>query len=264
MVVYIEYAFLENFLYDGVLLCLSLAFSRVRIGWWRVALSAALGAAFALVYPLLRLPAFCGQLLKFSVGFLLCLVAFPKLKTKKEWGRYALSAVLFFVLSFAFGGALTTASGGVFGGKAPSIFIFLGFVVLSVIALILAKKLYKKRSLHAYMYDCRILYDKRVVAISGYMDSGNLAQKNGIPVCFLSPDIVYELFGAEILKEGGQVCDELEIATMSGGKKVPLYKAAIEIDGICQKKEVYFAPAKNMINREYRVLLNAGLLEDML
>lgn len=259
MVVYIEYAFLENFLLDGALLCLALLFSKSKIRWWRVALSALFGTVFALAYPFLKLPAALGYLLKFSVGFLLCFIACGRVKTKKEWGRYALTSVLFFVLSFAFGGALTALANGLFQGNIPTAFVTVGFAVLSVVALLLAKKLYKKKKLHAYTYNCRILYNKRNVAISGYFDSGNLAQKNGLPVCFLSPDILYALFGEEIIKGEGQVCDELEITTMAGEKKLPLYKAVIEIEGVCSKKEAYFAPAGNMINREYQVLLNAGL-----
>ena len=71
MVVYIEYALLENFLFDGVILCLAHLISRQKIKWRRVLFSALFGAVFAVLYPLLRLPNIFGILLKLSVGFLL-------------------------------------------------------------------------------------------------------------------------------------------------------------------------------------------------
>ena len=90
MEVYVEYAFLENFLYDGVLLWLSLRASLTPVRVWKVAVSAAIGAIFALLYPLLTLPVFLLQMLKLAVGFLLCLLVMPGIKNKKDRGRYAM------------------------------------------------------------------------------------------------------------------------------------------------------------------------------
>ena len=53
------------------------------------------------------------------------------------------------------------------------------------------------------------------------------------------------------------------ISTLSGEKKVGLYHGNIEVD-MGQKSvesEVYFAPTKNMIGREYAVLIHARILE---
>lgn len=264
MVVYIEYALLENFLFDGVLLCLAHLISRQKIKWQRVLFSALFGAVFAVLYPLLRLPNILGVLLKLSVGFLLVLLSFGRIKSKKEWGRYAFTAFCFFALSFGYGGALTAMSKGSFKEKTPSWVVFIGFALLAFATIVFARKLYEKRALHAFVYKCRILYKQKVFATLGYLDSGNLATKNGLPVCFLSPELVYEIFGEEIMKGGGQVCDKMQIRTMSGEKNIPLYRAAIEIEkkrGERAKKEVYFAPSKNMISREYKVLLHAATLE---
>lgn len=106
MVVYVEYAFLENFLFDGALICLAFCASKAPLRRWRIVFAAACGGFFALLYPILTLPVWGGLTLKISVGFLLCLIAFGRVKTKKEWGRYALSCFLFFFLTFAFGGGL--------------------------------------------------------------------------------------------------------------------------------------------------------------
>ena len=84
-----------------------------------------------------------------------------------------------------------------------------------------------------------------------------------MPICFVSPELLYVLLGDEWLKGGGTGRDETEITTVSGVKTIALYKGEIEMEifrGITAKKAVYFSPSKNMITREYKVLLNAALI----
>lgn len=269
MTVYIEYAFLENFLFDGVLLSLALFASKTKIRLLKLIFASALGGVFALVFPLLSLPVFFSSLLKISVGFLLCLVSFGRVKTKKEWGRYALTAGLFFFFTFAFGGALTGVYDGFLsgGGEAegvPAWFVFCGFSLLTFAVLLLIRKIYQKRGLHAFIYPCEASFGGKTVRAEGYLDSGNLATKNGLPVCFLSPDLLYDLYADENGFCGEQVCDELVLTTVAGEKKTPLYKGELRIkteEGICKIEEVYFAAAANIIGREYKLILNVKTLE---
>jgi len=256
MVIYIEYAFLENFLFDGTLLTLSLVAVRQKISWLRIALSACLGAVFALIFPLLRLPQIFRLLLKLSVGFLLCMLVSGRLKTKEEWGRYALTSVFFFCFSFGFGGALLGVyeNFGKNAEKIPSVAVFLGFTVLSAFSLFLIGKLYARRRVFQSVYACVVKNGEKALTTFGFLDSGNLATKNGLPVCFLSPELIYDLF---FDKEEGQVCDEMEISTLAGRKKVPLYQGKILLEG--RETDVYFAPSKNMIGREYKLLLNGAV-----
>ena len=257
MNVYIEYAFAENFLLDGVLLWLSLRIARCKIVKGKLCLAACAGGAFALLFPLLVLPVFFSYLIKFAVGFLLCMIAFPRLKTKNEWGRYALSSACFFFLTFFFGGALTA----LFPKISPLIFA-VGFVILSLCILLFIKKMSKRNALFKNIYTCSIAYKQRRVEILGLYDSGNGAEKNGMGVCFLSPEIAFELFEEEILKRGGQVRDEIEIQTLGGEKKLPLFQGEIEIKEKNVKKTVYFALSKNMLCREYKVLLFSRIFEE--
>ena len=261
MEIYIEYAFLENFLFDGALLILALFATKTRITWWRIILSACMGAVFAILFPLLRLPDFFGTLLKIAVGFLLCMLTFGRLKTKKEWGRYALTSVFFFCFSFGFGGTLL----GVYGQfnrikqRIPSVAVFIGFACLVGIAVLLIRKLYARRTVFQSVYPCKIHNGEKQVKTLGFIDSGNLAMKNDLPVCFASPELIYELFGEEIIEKGvGHVCDEMEISTLAGEKKVTLYKVELEIE--TQKIQVYLAPSMNMIKRDYKILLNARVI----
>lgn len=262
--IYVEYAFVENFLYDFTLLWLAFKTARVQARVRALLLSACVGAVFAVAFPLLRLSPTLGIVVKLAVGALLCMLPCKCLTTRKAWGRCLLATLLFFAFSFGFGGTLLVVYGPLAtGGKVPSGLVFLGFVLLTIAGMWLVKRLYARRRIFTQVYACTLSIGEKCIKADGFYDSGNLATKNGLPVCFLSPAVLYELIGAEILKAGGQVCDEMQISTLTGKKTIPLYagKIGLKIDGQTVCKEVYFAPSAHMIGREYAVLLSARLLE---
>lgn len=267
MTVYIEYAFLENFLLDGMLLYLSLLALKVAFKWKNLVFSALVGAVFALVFPLLCLPFFWAYFLKFAVGFLLCLLAFPRIKNKNDIGRYALTCALFFFLSFSFAGAIFAFSSGFsFSGngyqieQTPFVFVLCAAIVFLIFVINGIKKLYKKRLAFRHIYDCAILFEQRRVAILGFLDSGNLATANGAPVCFLSPEIAFEIWKNELFSPHG----EITIQTLGGEKTLPLFTGDLEIrknTEIFKRKGVYFAPSAHMVSREYKMLLQANIFD---
>ena len=276
MEIYIEYAFLENFLLDGALLSLSAYATKIKCPRGKICLSAIFGAVFALIFPLLKLSFLGGAVLKWSVGFLLCMPIAGKLRTKKDWSRYCMVSVIFMGLSFGFGGALLGVYNGFslsgLGGsfsltRAPSIIVFLGFFFLSLAVVWLTKKIYARRAIVNKLFSCSVIHGEKSIRAEGFLDSGNLAMKNGIPVCFLSPDLIYDLWGRDLLfgknKGGGQVCDEIRISTVAGERVIPLYLGELEvkIDGETVKKRVYFSSLPNSISREYKILLNARTFE---
>ncbi|MBO5736792.1 MAG: sigma-E processing peptidase SpoIIGA [Clostridia bacterium] len=264
MEIYIEYALIENFLYDFTLLMLAFMGARIKVKWRNLVFSACVGAIFAVIYPLLRLPVTLGVAVKMATGALLCLLAFPRISTRQQWGRYLLTTALFFAFSFGFGGTLLVVYGPLsMGEKVPSYLVFIGFSLLLALGVWLVKRLYARRAIFRRVYTCTLSSGENHVEADGFYDSGNLATKNGVPVCFVSPALIYDLIGEEILKTRGQVCDEMQISTLTGEKTVPLYEGNITIK--VNKKPVcartYFAPSAHMIGREYTVLLNARLLE---
>ena len=260
MEIYIEYAFLENFLYDYALLWLAFLAAQVKTRAWRLCLSAGLGGGFALLFPLLRLPSYLRAVLKLSVGAWMCMLAFGKLRSRKEWGKYGLVTILFFAFSFGFGGTLLAVySPFSLGEKVPSLAVFLGFIGLTGVGIWLVKMLYARRAARAGIYPCIVSVGEKCVQAEGLYDSGNLAIKNGLPICFVSPVLLYELCGEEILKCGGQVCDEMKISTLAGEKTVALYRGNIAVED--KRAEVYFAPAARIIGKEYTVLINARIVK---
>ena len=256
MEIYIEFVFLENFLYDFALLWLAFLAVQVKTKRWRLCLSASLGGMFALLFPLLSLSKWQGTVLKLATGAVLCLLAFGRICSKKRWEKYFLVTLLFFAFGFGFGGTLLVVYGPLsIGEKVPSFAVFLGFAILTGIGIFLVKALYARHSARVGISTCILIADGKRVTAEGFYDSGNLAVKDGIPVCFLSSAVFYELYGEKILKERGQVCVEMKITTLTGEKKVALYQGEIEVDGM--RCAVYYTPSAHIIGKEYSVLINA-------
>ena len=265
MTIYVEYALLENFLIDGMLLYLSLRGAKANFKWKKLLFSAFVGAIFALLSPFIALPDFLSYLLKFLMGILLCLLAFPPLKNKNDVGRYAISLALFFLLSFAFAGAIfalydhfSFLDGSYQTEQTPATLVLVCAIAFLIFTVRLGKSIYKKQTIFRNVYDCAILYGKRRVAILGFFDSGNLATKKGAPVCFLSPEIAFDIWECALLSPHG----EITVQTLGGEKTLPLFVGDLEIkkDGsLFIKKGVYFAPSAHMVSREYKLLLQANI-----
>ncbi len=251
MVVYVELAFLENFCLDLLLLALTVFAVKAPLKIGRLCFSSAVGGAFAVLFPLLSLPRILLDLLKLSIGALLPLPVVGR----RRWG---LGVLFFFLLAFVFGGALLGVQAIPKWGR------FILFALLIGVATLAIERLYKRRALFQYVYDCTVQIGEKKARARGFLDSGNFASKEGLPVCFLSADILYDLVGYEILfksEEGGQGCDEMQIFTQAGVKRIPLYRGILQVKG--GRKEVYFAPSANRIGREYKIILHSRIMEGL-
>lgn len=270
MEVYIELAFLENFLIDGMLLFLALKAARRKVIVGRLLFASALGAFFAIFFPLLRLGKTVANVLKFLVGAVLCFAAIGE----KGAGRYAMSVIFFYAFSFALGGALLAVYGafslptssvgdGYLTASAPVGGVIAGCFFFCVFAWRLIRRLHQKRRIFRFLYLCRVTLGSRFVEADGFLDSGNRASvyaKNSFfagerPLNFLSPDLAYELLGDR------EMTEETAIATVNGEKTVKIFRVD-RLEIYCGNKpniieNVYFAPTPHIRAREYKILLNS-------
>lgn len=262
MEIYIELAILENFLIDGALLWLSLYAAKRKIRLGKIVFSASLGAAFAVFFPLFSLPEAVATILKFATGALLVYVVI----SEKGWGRYAMTVVIFYGFSCAFAGLIFAAAeflkdekngfllsrvslGGVLGGG----------VCFCICAVGLVKWVYRRRRLVRFVYPCVLVSGTRTVRADGFLDSGNRALFNGRPICFLTPDLVFDLLGDGVMRE------ETEIATVGGRKKIKIFPVD-RLEIYCGGKKniinkVYCSPSANIRARDYKMIFGADALE---
>ena len=263
MEIYIEYALLENFFVDGTLLFLALVASKQPIVWRRLFLAAALGAAFAILFPLVPLPTPCMQTIKFFLPLLFCAVAAKK---GKGVGRYALTALLFYAFSFAFAGLLTGVLGAFkieyfslsYGGIITDIpvgALFAALVAFAALCIFGVSRLYRVKAAHVHILPCELQGKKGSICALGYVDTGNTAHYQGLPVCFITPDLFYDLFGIDA------PCEKTIIRTVAGERTVCVYK--VDCVKIGKKSEqtvlegVYLSPSAWLVGREYKLLLPA-------
>lgn len=256
MEIYIEYAFAENFLFDGILLYLTFQATRSQIRFKRLCFTAFLGGVFALVYPLLHLPSVLMNVLKITVGFLLVLCLQKWQKGGNVWGRFALNVIFFFVFTFAFGGALSALFQTLPSAKPSTPSIVLAFFALAIFSIVLIKKMLAKKAVSAFLYPCEIEVFGECIQTTGFWDSGNRAALNGIPVCFVSVWLL-----AEKVKNHSE--KRMRILTVDGEREIPLYDGILRLQlGKKQtEKRVYFSPSRNIISREYEIILHASLLK---
>ena len=265
MVVYVEYVFLQNFLLDGILLYLSLRTARAEISLKRLFFSSALGGAFALIFPLLSLKKPFDFLVKFLFVLPLCRVAFKGVKNKNERGRYARICLFLCIFSFCFAGGIFAFTSAYAFHANVALFTLSFAVIFAIFCVEFIKKRQKTSKIERFLYDCTVFSKTAEIRVTGFLDSGNLAQKNGLPVCFLSPELIFTLFEKDFFeKSAGQVCDEIAVTTLNGQKRYALYEGKIFINdnGKIMEKQAYFAPSVHMLRREYKLLLSSLLFEE--
>ena len=276
MEIYIEYAFIENFALDALLCYLSFSILRLPITKRAVILSAFIGAIFAVIYPFLCLFRFTKAiaiLFKIFFPFVACFLGFKGKIYKKDRGRYEMSVIAYYVLSFVFAGGVYAFCGlfsinyafldeiyvGVPIATVTAVSVFLGFGVKKLI-----KAVYKRKKITSFLYPCKLTVGDRQVRAEGYMDSGNLAEKSGIPVCFLSAELFFDLFKEKALEKED---DTLKISTVSGEKAIKLF--ILDELLIYSKKQEnivykpYCAVSPALQGKEYQILLGAWAVDGL-
>lgn len=277
MYVYVEYAFIENFLLDGALLWIACVATRTKIRAFPLTCAAAFGAAFACVFALFS----CGYLLSFVVkiaaGALLCCIVkgadrkvFAKGVSWRErilkWRAVAAFTGVFFAVSACLAGVMFAIDGSGAAVKTWQIPVCISFVLAAKTAI---NKLFRLRRVARFLYRCRLYggeSDEGVDAV-GFLDSGNRASVGNVPICFVSPEIAFRLIGEDT------AFISTDVSTVGGRKKIKLFSGRVSIyeeNGVHTIKEdetpielrVYFSASAHLNeSKGYSVLLPSASLE---
>lgn len=223
MQVYAEYALVENFCMDFALLFCAKAVTKNTCGYFRLSVAAALGACFAVVYPLFGLNAVWGVVVKIVSGGLLCALAG---RYTKALGYIKFTAV-FTASTFLLGGALIALfsltganyeSGGGYLLSSVPVGIPLFFAVALVITVkTIAKKIIANRRQGEYA--CTVKIGEKQAACTGFYDSGNKVYSGGKPVSIIPKEV------AEKLVEVSGIKTFVDIHTVAGKGKIAVFSA---------------------------------------
>ena len=236
MQVYVELALLENFCMDFTLLYCAKLVAKNAAGWKRMSVASALGACFAVLFPLFNLPAVWSVIIKILSGLILCLAA-GKFKKIKGYVKFS---VIFLAFSAALAGALigifslagiAYEEGGGYILSSVPIGIPLFGALLFVIAARIIKNKFSKGSKKEVA--CRIYAGQLSVSLSGFFDSGNKVSYRGSPVSVIPKECARKIVDIERITEG------VKIHTVAGSKIIKVFTAdRLEVD-FGDKTEVY-------------------------
>jgi len=266
MIVYWEYAFLENCVIDGMLLSLSVKSARGKISVWRIVLASLVGGSEALIFPLLRMPIWCCYLVKFLGGVLIALIA-VKGKNRKHC---MITVASFFLFTFVLGGILTAVYSffgvdyvegrGYLVERIPITLLLCSSGLFAVGAFHAIKKMQKAKLIQRHRYACRLQNGNHSIRCDCFADSGNFLLFHGKPVCVISAVAALALF------PDAKAVGRMAITTVNGKKESLVFQAdrlVIECDGkAVEKHNVLLTVGEIKIDR-CPVLLHTSYLEDL-
>lgn len=222
--VYIEVAFAENFLMDGMLLYLALKCAREKVRPLNLILAALVGAAEAILFPLIPLPVWCAYLVKFLGGALISVISVHKGRPKS----YLVAAAAFFLLTFALGGLLVAAysffgaeyreGDGYLVESAPIALVVTAAIVFFLLILSALRRFFRFRVRKSNLIACTLCAGGRRVHMTALADSGNCLQFRGKPVCLTSAAGIFALLGAHPSAVG-----RMKVGTVHGERESPVF-----------------------------------------
>ncbi|MCI8475459.1 MAG: hypothetical protein HFE42_00225 [Clostridia bacterium] len=259
MQVYVELAVLENFCMDFTLLYAAKVVSKNRAGYLRTGVGAALGAAVAVVVPLMDFGAVWAVIIKIVSGLAICLCA-GRFGGVKQYLKYAgwftaftafLGGALIAVFSLA-GLEYAGGTGYLLSSVPIGIPLFCGLLLI-LGARRLALK-FTKHEKNAVV--CRIYAGQSSAEIGGFFDSGNKVYHAGQPVSVIPEAVAAKLTDESRIKDG------VKIHTVAGSKVMKVFTVdRIEIDFGGRVREIKAVKVGISPNAISRAVLHCDLLE---
>ncbi|MCD8041065.1 MAG: sigma-E processing peptidase SpoIIGA [Clostridia bacterium] len=237
MQVYVELALAENFCMDFTMLASAKLVTKNICGYKRIAAASALGACFAVVFPLFGLSGVWAVAVKVVSGFALA-AAGCRIKDIKTYLKFALT---FMGLSALAGGAIfalfslagwdyATGSGYIISSVPVGIPAFAVFA-LALCCKAAAKKLIARGDKN--YCKCAIYCGGRRVTTHGFFDSGNRVYCGGAPVSIVPPSV------AEKLTDTSAPLQSVKVNTIAGQERIKIFTA--------DKIEIYLGQEKHTI-----------------
>lgn len=264
MIVYWEYAFLENLILDGLLLYLALKCARVKCRFLNLSLAASVGAAEAVAFPLFALPVWAAYLVKIAGGILISVIAIRKANFK----GYLVVTASFFLMTFALGGLLVAAysffgaeyveGNGFLVERAPVALVIGLAGVFTVLTVLLAKYFYRYRRIKRNLFSCVLKAGEKKARVTGFSDSGNLLSFRGRPVSVVSAVTALALFHGNAHEIG-----RMSVNTVNGSREAPVFECDLEIALAhkCVERKGALITVGDVASKEYNLILHTATLE---
>ena len=222
MQVYVELALAENFCMDFTLLSCAKLLTKNLCGYRRIALFAALGACFAVVFPLIPVSGFLSVAIKVASGLALAAGA----GRFGSFRAYAKFAAVFFGVSLLAGGAIFALfslagwdmrqGGGYIISSVPiGIPMFAVFVLAAGCKALSAKISARTKC----AVTCAVFACGKSVRLPAFFDSGNKVYCGGVPVSVIPPR------AAEKIANGLGTFESVTVRTVAGSRTLKVFTA---------------------------------------
>ena len=192
MTVYVEYVFINNLIIDYLLLKAALDLSGVKVKKLRVVLCALLGTGFALIFPLIDLPAPILSAVKVCMGLFLVLVS-AKYLSRREILK---TAGIFFLLTFSVGG-IVTAIYGLFSvelaTELPVATVFIPVFIAAKLLISAVKRVVRTKKDEKLVFRVDMKSGAKTVTAKGFLDTGNALFIEGSPAVVIDRRIFGKL-----------------------------------------------------------------------
>jgi len=277
MVVYIEFVIIDNMVIDYILLYILFKCLKKKVKWWRLFISCMLGTAVAVMLPLFSINVTLLFFIKLLTGILMVYVC----REYKAFKEFVTAAVLFFLFTFLLGGIIigmffmlkidySIESNFNYISNIPIGIVMLTAFMLGIVLKITFEKLYKKKNVNHFIYDCELCLNNIKICARGFMDSGNQLYDSNTdsPVIITGRNTASRLF-KEGLFSNGTKARFLEFSTIGGRGKMLIFK----ID----KLQIYNGGCLNIIdnitlgispyhikgNEDYDLILHPALFKEI-
>ncbi len=229
MTVYVEYVLIDNFVIDFLLLKAALSVCGISAKKGRLFLSAAVGAAIALVYPALNLHPAILIPLKIAAGLLIVLLS-------AKFGRvkdFCIVSALFFAFTALLGGAIFgiySLFGLDYTKELSAALIILPAYIVIKAARETVRFIYRRKEVVSLQYPVKITVAGVTVEATAFLDTGNNLYDGDNPVVLVSSSLAQKFF------DGGRkfAIKKLPVTTVGGTLFLPSFtadKITIEREG---------------------------------
>lgn len=260
MTVYVEYVFIDNFVIDLFLFKTAFAVTGKSVSRLRLIVCSLLGAAFALLYPLITANGVIITAAKIVFGLFLTFCS-AKFSSAKD---YATFTAVFIGLTFFVGGIIVGAF-SVLGLDASSEYSVALMVLPVWLALSAVKRLiryfYRAKDISGLKTSVEIVCGDNVVKLKGFFDTGNALYDGLSPVIIVSKRKIAPVLSVTAIKNAKY----FNIKTAVGEDKKICFKpdsVAIYSGG---GKHIFYNVRVCVVNTEfsgYDVILHPALMEE--
>lgn len=169
MTIYLDIVFFENIAMNYLILLATAIIAKVKIKPFRFLLSSTFGGVYTIATYIIPISQFQNIVLKILVSIIIAKIAFNPPKVK-AWIK---EIILFYLVSFTFGGAAFMLLYFIPPLKATLIGGALGSIIIISVAIIIKDRISKK----AMLCEIEIFYQGKTEKIKSMIDTGNLLQE---------------------------------------------------------------------------------------